>query len=118
MMRYMALCVLRTLSALTGALRTAISIFIGNLVAAFLGVNYERMRFLKVFSLIFFSAKRYICCLRLAFLDQGESFSIGSILTPIFLFAIIVITALSFAAIPIRKRHGGLSITEVTSRGL
>jgi hypothetical protein len=27
MMRYMALCVLRTLSALTGALRTAISVF-------------------------------------------------------------------------------------------
>lgn len=118
MMRYMALCVLRTLSALTGALRTAISIFIGNLVAAFLGVNYERMRFLKVFSLIFLSTKRYICCLRLAFLDQEESFSVGSILTPIFLFAIIVITALSLAAIPIRKRHRGLSITEVTSRGL
>jgi hypothetical protein len=51
-------------------------------------------------------------------LDQEESFSAGSILTPIFLFAIIVLTALSLAAIPIRKRHGGLSITEVTSRGL
>jgi hypothetical protein len=51
-------------------------------------------------------------------LDQGESFSVGSILTPIFLFAIIVLTALSLAAIPIRKRHRGLSITEVTSRGL
>jgi hypothetical protein len=49
-MRCMALCVSRTSSALTDALRAAISIFIGNLVAVFLGVNYERLRPYIVFS--------------------------------------------------------------------
>lgn len=83
--------------------------FFVNLVAAFVGVKLSTYVLTTFFGILPGTTVYSLSGAGLgSILDQGESFSIGSILTPTILFALVGLAVLSLAAIPIRKKLQGL----------
>lgn len=83
--------------------------FLVNLVAAFVGVKLSTYMLTTLFGILPGTAVFSLSGEGLgSILDQGGSISVGSILTPTIVFALVGLAALSLAAIPIRKKLHGL----------
>lgn len=79
--------------------------FLVNLVAAFVGVKLSTYVLTTFFGILPGTAVYSLSGAGLgSILDQGGSISVGSILTPTILVALVGLAALSLAAIPIRKK--------------
>ena len=79
--------------------------FLVNLVAAFVGVNLSTYVLTTLIGILPGTTVFSLSGAGLGtILDQGVSLSLGSVLTPTILFALVGLAALSLAAIPIRKR--------------
>lgn len=83
--------------------------FLVNLVAAFVGVKLSTYVLTTLFGILPGTTVYSLSGAGLgSILDQGGNISLGSILTPTILLALVGLAALSLAAIPIRKRLHGL----------
>jgi uncharacterized membrane protein YdjX (TVP38/TMEM64 family) len=92
--------------------------FLVNLIAAIVGIKLSTYVLTTFFGILPGTAVFSLSGAGLgSILDQGENFSIGAVLTPTVLSALVGLAALSLAAIPIRKRLKKLSITEAPPHG-
>jgi uncharacterized membrane protein YdjX (TVP38/TMEM64 family) len=89
--------------------------FLVNLVAAFVGVKLSTYLLTTFFGILPGTTVYSLFGAGLgSIVDQGENFSIGSVLTPTVLSALVGLAVLSLAAIPIRRKLRRLSMNEAT----